>query len=159
MGRAVFADADRVVRENVDVRQFRERGEPNRGAAIIGENKKGRAGGAKNAVIRNAVHDRAHAVFANSEMDVAAVRIVAGEILAVLDVIQGRAVKIGAAADEKRHRLRERLQGFAPGFAGREFRVRREIPESSIEDRPALFFRSRRRAFSLARDSSFRQSL
>ena len=40
MSRAVFANADGVVRENVDIRQLRQRCQPNRGAAIIGEDGK-----------------------------------------------------------------------------------------------------------------------
>ena len=53
--------------------------------------------------------------------------VVAGEIAAVLDVIQCRSMQIGAAADEQRHRLRDRLQRFAPGFPGRDFRVFRKL--------------------------------
>ena len=74
MRRPVFANADRVVRENVNVRQLRERRESDRRATIIGENKKCRAGSAKNAVIRNPIHDRAHAMFANAEVNIATVR-------------------------------------------------------------------------------------
>ena len=48
--------------------------------------------------------------------DVAAARVVAGEIAAALDVVQRRAVQIGAAADEKRHRLRKRLQTSLPAL-------------------------------------------
>ena len=51
MRRAVFAHPDRVVGENVNVRQSRERGEPDRSAAIIGEDEKRRARSAEKAVI------------------------------------------------------------------------------------------------------------
>ena len=62
-------------------------------------------------------------MFPNSKPDIAPLRILASEIFAVLDVVQGRAVKIGAAAHEQRHRLRDRLQGFTARFAGRQLRV------------------------------------
>ena len=127
MGRTVFADANRIVSENVYVRQLRERRETDRGPAVIGENQKRRSRRAENSVIGNAVHDRAHGVFANSEMNVATCRRFPGKIVPILDVVQGRPMKIGAAADEKRHCLGERLEGVAAGFPGRDLRVLREF--------------------------------
>ncbi len=124
--RAIFADADGVVGEDVDVGQLRERGEPDRRAAVIREDEKRGAGGAEDSVVTDAVHDRAHAVLADAEVDVPALAVVAREIFAAFDVVQGRAVQIGAAADEKRHRLRERLERFAPGLARGDLRVGRE---------------------------------
>ena len=56
-------------------------------------------------------------MFADPEPNVAAARIVTGEIARVFDVIHGRAVEIGAAAHEQRDRLSDRLQGFTAGFA------------------------------------------
>ena len=50
-------------------------------------------------------------------------RIVSRKIAGTLDVIQGRAVQVRAAADEKGHLLRQRLQDFAASFAGRDFRI------------------------------------
>src|SRR6266849_9692705 len=100
MGLAVFAHANRIVGENVDVRKERERAEANGRAAIIGEDKKRCARRAKDSVIGNAVHDRAHAVLANTKMDVATAGIVPREIAAVLDVIQGRSMQVGTAADK-----------------------------------------------------------
>ena len=51
---------------------------------------------------------------------------VSRKIAPVLDVIERGAVQVRAAADQEWHRLGERLQRFASGFAGREFGVGRE---------------------------------
>src|ERR1700738_4116332 len=74
-------------------------------------------------MIADAVYDRAHAVFANPEVDVTARIVVASEIAAALDVIEGRTVQIGAAAHAKRQRFREWLQHVPPGFARRELGI------------------------------------
>ena len=63
----------------------------------------------------------------------------------VLDVVQGRAVEIGAATDEERHRLRDRLEDFAPGFARRELGVGGESRHFSRRS-AGLSYRLRRRA-------------
>ena len=78
-------------------------------------------------MIRNPVQDRAHAVLANAEVNVATFRIVPREIAAVLDVVQCRSMQIGAAAHEQGHRLRDRLQRFTAGFARGQFRVFRKF--------------------------------
>ena len=54
-------------------------------------------------MVRDAVEDRAHPVFANAETDVAPAGIITIEIAAVLDVIHSRTVQIGTAADQQRH--------------------------------------------------------
>ena len=59
--------------------------------------------------------------------------------LAAFDVIQGRAVQIGAAADEKRHRFRERLQDFAAGFARGDLRIRGKVGILSEQIRRNFF--------------------
>src|ERR1700745_1244010 len=100
MSGTVFTDTDRVVSENVSIGKLRQRGEPNGRAAIIGKDSKGRAGCAEQSVIRDAVENRTHPVFANAEADVATARVIAIEIAAVLDVIHCRSVQIGAAAHQ-----------------------------------------------------------
>ena len=127
MGRAVFADADRVVSENVDVGKLGQRAEPNGSAAVIGKHREGRTRSAEQPVIRDAIENRAHAVLANAEPDVAAAGIVAIKIAAVLDVIHCRSMQVGAAAHEQRHRLRNRLQYFAASFARGQFRILRKL--------------------------------
>src|SRR5438874_12765661 len=105
MRRTVLTDANRIVREDVDVGQTSKRTKANRSAAIIGKDEKRRARGAENSVIRNAVHDRAHAVLANTKMDIAAFRSLTREIPAVLDVIQCRSLPIRAAPPGQALRL------------------------------------------------------
>ena len=51
---------------------LRERRETDRGPAVIGEDHEGRTGCAENAMITNAVHDRAHSVFTNAKVNIAA---------------------------------------------------------------------------------------
>src|SRR6184192_669318 len=84
-------------KKSVKTKTFRA--ESDRCPAIIGKDHKRRARGAEKSVIGNTVHDRAHAVFADPETDVATTRGLARKIPAVLDVVQGRSMKIGAAAD------------------------------------------------------------
>ena len=77
-------------------------------------------------MIADAVHDRAHAVFADAEVDVATRRVRSSKIAPVFDVIERGTVQVRAAADQEGHRLGKRLERFASGFAGREFGVVRE---------------------------------
>src|SRR5215471_20985620 len=103
MRRAVLADADRVVGKNVNVGKPCECAESNSSAAIIGKDQERRTRSAEQPMIRDAVEDRAHAVLANAETDVAASEIVAIEITTILDVVHCRSVEIGAATHEQRH--------------------------------------------------------
>src|SRR6266481_6762869 len=123
MGRAIFADADRVVSKNVNVWKLRQRGEPNGSTTIIGKHQEGRARSAEQPMIRDAVEDGTHAVLANAETDVSSAEIIAIKIAAVLDVIHGRTVQIGTAADQQRHRLCDWLQHFAAGFTRGQLRI------------------------------------
>ena len=66
-------------------------------------------------------------MFANTEANVASAWILAREIAAILDVIHGRSVQIGAAAHQQRHRLRDWLQYLAASFSSGQFRVRRKL--------------------------------
>src|SRR5262245_11112953 len=100
MGWAVLAHADRVVGKNVNIGELCECAEPNSSAAIIGKHQEGRTRSAEQPMVRNAVKNRAHAVLANAETDVASPEIIAIEIAAVLDVIHGRTVQVGTAPDQ-----------------------------------------------------------
>src|SRR5437879_5605702 len=100
MGRAVLADADRVASKNVNVWKLRQRCEPNGSAAIVGEHQEGRARSAEQSMIRDTIENRAHPMFANTEPNVATGGSVPREIAAVLDVIHGRSIEIGAAAHQ-----------------------------------------------------------
>ena len=72
MGRAVFAEPDRIVGHHMDDALAHQRGEPDRGPAIIGEHQKRAGIGNDAAVQRHAVHGRRHAVLAHAVMDEAA---------------------------------------------------------------------------------------
>ena len=127
MRRAVLADTNRVVCENVKVRKLGQGRQTNRSPAVICKYGECCARRAKQPVVRYAVEDRAHAMLAYPEANVAPAGIVAAKIPAVLNVIHRRSVQISAAAHKQRHRLRDRLQDFAAGFASRQFRVLRKL--------------------------------
>ena len=71
VGRAVFADADRVVGHDKDRRDLHQGREAHGRAGIVGEAEEGAAIGADATVQRHAVHRRRHAVFADAPIDVA----------------------------------------------------------------------------------------
>ena len=124
MGWAVFADADRVVGENVNVGQPRQCGQANRRPRVIGKNKEGRARSPENSVIGDAIQNRAHSMLANAKTDIAAPRIIASEIAAFVDVVHRRTVKIRASANQIGHRFSDGLKHFATSLACRQFCVR-----------------------------------
>src|SRR6266850_4625046 len=79
VGRAVFADADGIVREDEERWNFHESGETHAGAHVVAEIEKG-GGEAAQAGEGEAVDGGAHAMFANAEVDVAALVFVGEEI-------------------------------------------------------------------------------
>ncbi len=113
VGRAVFAQTDAVMGHHEHRGHLHQRGQPHRGAGIVGEAHEGAAVGAYAAMQRHAVHRRGHAVFADAPIDVAA--------LAVVDVkdaqIAGLGVvgpgQIGRAADGFGH---DRVDDFQHHF-------------------------------------------
>ena len=119
MGRPVFPDADRIVREDGEIVQFHQGRQPDRRPHVVGEDQEGRAERAQ-AGERHAVADRAHAVLANAEMHVAAARRRRAERFGPLDRRLGRRREIGGAADEPGAHLGDRVDHLAGGFARRE---------------------------------------
>src|ERR1700754_1991878 len=73
VGGAVFAEADGVVGPDVDDRGLHECGEADGWAHVVGEGEEGAAVGAGGAVQGDAVEDGAHCVFADAEVQGAAV--------------------------------------------------------------------------------------
>ena len=71
MGRAVLAERDAVVGEDVDDMQAHQRRQPDRRAHVVGEDQEGRAEGNGAAVGGHAVDDRAHRVLAHAEVKIA----------------------------------------------------------------------------------------
>ena len=118
--RPVLAEADRVVREDVDDALLHQRRHADRVAAVVAEGEEGAAVRDEAAVQGDAVHDRRHAELAHAVVDVAAApalgvlddRAVAGEAQRrrVRGVGQVRAGQVGAAAEQLGQRLRERLE-------------------------------------------------
>ena len=72
MGRTVFAQPDRVVRHHMDDPDPHQRGEPDRRAAVVGENQKRAAIGNEAAMQGDAVHRRGHRMLADAVMDIVA---------------------------------------------------------------------------------------
>ncbi len=70
---AVFADADGIVRHDVDRANAHQSREADRGTAVIGKDEERRAERDQSAVQCDAVHCGRHAVFADPEVDIIAV--------------------------------------------------------------------------------------
>src|SRR3989442_7045551 len=79
MGGSVLADADRVVREDVDRRDLHERAQADGGPGVIAEDQEA---GAEAADLRErqSVHHRPHRVLPNAEVHVAAAGILGGQV-------------------------------------------------------------------------------
>src|SRR6185369_6372924 len=67
----ILAQADRVMRENMDDALLHERGHTDRVAAVVAEGQEGAAVRDVAAVQADAIHDRGHAEFAHAVVDVA----------------------------------------------------------------------------------------
>ena len=117
--RPVFAEADRVVREDVDDADAHQRGHADGVAAVVGEGQEGAAVGHEAAVQRDAVHHRGHAELAHAVVDVAPAvgRAVVADAQRrrARGVGQVRAREVGRAAEHFRQRFGE---GFERDLAG-----------------------------------------
>src|SRR6266436_7322113 len=69
--RAIFADADGIVREYVDYGNFHQRAEPDRTSPVVAENQEPRPEGPQLRQ-REAVEDRPHRVFTDPKVQVSA---------------------------------------------------------------------------------------
>ena len=100
MGRAVLAEADRIMGHDEDGADLHHGGEADGRAAIVGEAHEGAAIGDQAAMQRDAVHGRGHAVLAHAVMDVGAV-VFAGpdlDLVLGLRVVRGR--QVGRASQQ-----------------------------------------------------------
>ena len=84
VGRAVFAQADRIVRVDVDRVRAHQRAHAHRVARVVAEDQERRVVRNEAAVQREAVADRGHREFAHAVIDVVGVGVVAGDRLAAL---------------------------------------------------------------------------
>mmetsp|Transcript_3135 Transcript_3135/g.3682 ORF Transcript_3135/g.3682 Transcript_3135/m.3682 type:complete len:669 (-) Transcript_3135:198-2204(-) len=118
VGRAVLADADRIVGPDVRDGKVRESGDADGAHHVAREDKEGGARGAVKAVEANAVEDGAHGVLADAVVEVAASIVVLGEVTDALEVVLVGAVEVGRAREVERHRLSNGLDDLGAGVAG-----------------------------------------
>ena len=139
MRRAVLAVAHRVVREDEDRRQLHQRGEPDRGPRVVAEDEEGRAERPQLRQ-RQPVHDRAHRVLADAEVQVPAARAGGLEISGAGERQRRlvRRAEVGRATEEPRDVLREDVQHLARGLPSRHtLRIGREHGEVRDPSPPA----------------------
>ena len=124
MRRAVFAQSDRVVRENINYLHFRKRGQTDRRTHIVGKRHERPAVGNQSAAERYARHRRAHRVFAHAKVNDAAVVANSFKAAAVFDVRIVRHAQIGRTANQHRQMRRQGIDDLAAGNArGDGFRI------------------------------------
>ena len=121
VGRAVLADADRVVREDEDDRDFHERRQSNRRPHVVGEDQEARA---ERPDLRQGhpVEDGSHRVLADAEVHIPAAVAVGGEVAGALEGEPGlgRGGQVGRAAHEPGDVLRDRVLHLRRGVAARD---------------------------------------
>ena len=115
MRRAILAQSDRVVRVNVDHVAMHDVREPDGRSHVVRENQERRSVRNDAAKKRHSVHDRAHAVLANPEMEVATGVVLGGKTRLTLDDRVGGAGEIGGAS----HQLGNFLADGVDDDAGR----------------------------------------
>ena len=139
VGGTVLADSHRVVGPDEDGRDLRQRGQPDRGAHVVGEDEEGSTVGARQARQGDPVEDIAHRVLADAEVQGAAVVVADEGVAGLLRRQEGRLAlhrgvvrpgEVGRAAPELGKHVGERAQhlsGRHPGrlLADRELRQRR----------------------------------
>ena len=127
VGRAVLAEADRVVRPDVGDRLLHQRRQPHGPAHVVAELQERAAVDAGAAVHGDAVQDRAHAVLADAEVQRPAVRVARPHLGLAVGGEEGRLAlhrgevglgQVGRAAPQLRQHRRERGQHLARGLAG-----------------------------------------
>ena len=117
VGRAVLAQADRVVGEDVDHRQVHQRRQAHRALHVVEEVEERGAERAQPVAVEP-VHDRAHAVLAHAVVHVAPGVVVARDRAAVVDQRERGGLEVGRAADQVRDLLRGPLDHLLRGLAG-----------------------------------------
>ena len=127
VGRAVLADADGVVGPDVGHRELHDRRQPHRRPHVVGEHEERAAVDAGAAVQGDAVHDRAHGVLADAEVQhpavAVALEVLGGELrgherrLALGGRVVG-AGQVGRAAPQLGQHRRDGGEHLAGGGAG-----------------------------------------
>src|SRR4029453_6888423 len=81
---SIFADADRIVREDVDHRDFHEGAQADGRAAVVAENEEPRSEGSKLRQ-REAIEDGAHGVLTNAKVEIPSGRNLRAEITGTVE--------------------------------------------------------------------------
>ena len=115
--RAILAQTDAVVGEDVDDTQAAERRQADRPAHVVAKDQEGRAVGNDAAVKRHAVEDAAHAMLAHAEVDVRAAKVVGLDKGRAVDGRLVAAGQVGAAADKVGQHLGQRIDDLAAAVA------------------------------------------
>ncbi len=118
MGRAVFAETDRIVSKNIDGSQAHHSSQANGWPHIIRENQEGTAIRDQTRGMGQTVENRAHGMLAYSEMDVAA----AGSRSKSRLSLQGGIIRwcqVGRTAQQQRQVRRQGVKHQPTGLAGR----------------------------------------
>jgi hypothetical protein len=118
VGRAVLAQADGIVGADVDHPDAHQGGQPDRRAAVVGEDQEGAAVGDHPAVQGQAVHRRRHAELAHAIVHIAPGIVGGVEDGGVLDEGVVRAGQVGRAADQFGNVGEDFLQRRARVLAG-----------------------------------------
>src|SRR3989454_5567300 len=142
MRRPIFAEADRVVRKDVDRPEVRERGQTNRGPHVVGEDQEGAAERDEAAMQCDPVQRGSHRMLANS-----IVKVSARTATLYFGVVRAR--QIGGSAHQLRKLRRESIEYFARrgtrrlGVLGTEDRQRRIPARGQAAGKPPLQLRGK----------------
>ena len=120
MRRSVFAEPDGIVRHHEDDALSHQRGQTDRGPAIVGEHQERAGKRDQPAMQRDAVHARRHPVLAHAVMDEAPVILAGRDHRIVLGLGEHRARQIGRAAERVGQLRAERLDRDLGRLAGRD---------------------------------------
>ncbi len=116
--RPVFADANRIVRQDVQHRPMHDAGQSHAAAHVIGKDKEGRRIGAQTGQ-RHPVDDAGHRVLADAEVHVAAGVMAGQKITFAIQMGLVAGCQVGRTADHKGQVLGDRVENFAAAVAGR----------------------------------------
>ena len=133
MRRAVFADADAVMRKDIRDRQAHECCEARHRLRVIRKDEERRDVRAQAAVERDAVRNRRHRELADAEMQVAPLVILFAEVALILHVRLVRRCEVGTAAKELRQLVLQAVDHDA-GKAARRLRLVLIRPELFVAE-------------------------
>ena len=122
MRRTVFAQSDRVMRHHMNDADPHQRGQPDRGTAVIGKAEKRAAIWDEATMQRDAVHRSRHGMLADAVMDIAAIEAIWPHRFLRLRARQVRMGEIGRTAKQIGQRFRNHVDHQLRRLPGRDFR-------------------------------------